>query len=822
MLHVPLRATLVKLLRYLLIATFGICALLLVVFGIYAYHAQSTPYGKSFVKGLRYDVNITFDQSDIPHIEAKTSNDALFALGYLHARERGWQLEFNRRLASGSLSEIFGEKTLGVDRFIRTIGIRSAARLQYENLSRDNKLSLEAYANGVNASFSDLGWALPVEFLLTNTRPGLWTPIDSISWLMMMALDLGDNWSKELIRLQLSSIMPTEDIWQVLPPYPGDPIATKLDFAKLYRDQKIFLQNPATTSASLTKKFSLEESMYTLLPQGLEGKGSNNWVLAGDKTTSGKPILANDPHLGLTSPSTWYFAHLKSNDMNVIGGSIPGLPGIILGHTNKVAWGFTNTAGDVQDLFIEKISENNPAKYKTPKGQNDFKLRRETIAIKGQASQTMLVRETNHGPVISDVHPALKKIINADKYVVSFQWTALSKNNQSMSALLAANKANSINELKEAFSQFYAPMQNIVMADTDGKIAFMVAGSAPKRLKQTGMVGVAPVFGWEAHNEWDSRLTPNELPQDFSNNASWIATANQKVENTQLPFTLTADWSLPYRHDRIEDLIKAKAKHDLASNRLIQLDTMSNGAKPLLSLFKATTLTHPLSGKVKPIIESFNGEMLINDAGALLFNVWVDQLTRLVYQPKLDIYFDEIYRQRSLREGLTLLLEQTDTSWCDVASTPAKESCRDLSPRALQLALDYLSNRYGSDPSKWQWGQAHMALAEHRPFSNVPILKHIFELKAPMAGDTFTINVGRMNFSDAKQPYAVNVAAGMRVIYDLDQLDQSIFMSVGGQSGWVQSLRYRNYMGLWSKEQYLPMAINPTQEMQGTLILKAK
>jgi penicillin amidase len=317
----------------------------LAVISIYLYYAPSSPYGKNIANGLRDDVLITFDQSDIPHIEAKSSTDALFSLGYLHARERGWQLDFNRRLASGSLSEIFGEKTLKIDQFIRTIGIRNAARNQYESLPNESKLALEAYTSGINAGFRSIGWALPVEFLLSGSKPGLWTPIDSMGWMMMMALDLSDNWSKEVMRLQLSSILTTKDIWQVLPPYQEDEPATDIDFAKLYKDLGLFIKS--TNSTNLAGLSSMDSQAYDLLPIHQEGKGSNNWVISGDKTASGKPILANDPHLGLTTPSTWYFAHLKSKDMNVIGGTIPGLPGVVLGRTTRVAWGFTNTAADV-------------------------------------------------------------------------------------------------------------------------------------------------------------------------------------------------------------------------------------------------------------------------------------------------------------------------------------------------------------------------------------------------------------------------------------------------------------------------------------------
>ncbi len=816
--NIPFLHIIKKIFNYFFVIFFVVLALVGLVSGFYLYSAKSSPYGKALVSGLRDEVLITFDQSDIPHIEAKSSNDALFSLGYLHARERGWQLEFNRRLASGSLSEIIGEKTIRVDQFIRTLGIRTAARNQYELLPSETKLALEAYSNGINAGFADLGWALPIEFFLLGIKPGLWTPIDSMSWMMMMALDLGDNWSKEVIRLQLASILTTEDIWQIIPPYIDDLPATKVDFAKLYKDKGIYQTNSDKSETLASNHYQLMD----VFPMGQDGKGSNNWVLSGEKTISGKPILANDPHLGLSTPSTWYFVHLKSKEMNIIGGSIPGLPGVILGHTPKVAWGFTNTAGDVQDLYIDQIQASNPTKYDTGTGSELFKIRRETISIKGQKPLTILVRETIHGPVISDVYEPLKKLVDTEKFVVSMRWTALDKKNQTILSLLALNKSNSLEELKKAFSSFYAPMQNIVLADVDGNIGYMVSGAAPKRLKQSGMSGVAPVFGWEVKNEWGPYLTSEELPHDFSTNNNWIATANHKIQNENASYSLTADWTSPYRFDRINQLLQSKAKHDIASNMALQADTLSLAAKPLIDLLKETASKHPSHEKTRSLLENFQGDMKINDGGALIFNAWVDHLTRLVFKPKLGVFFDDIYHQRNLREGLIQILSDKDSSWCDIVQTQEKELCSDLSPQALNLALDYLSNRYGSNPNSWTWGQAHPAISPHNPVSKVPILGKLFELKVPFPGDTFTVNAGRMNYSNAEEPYFANLAPGMRVIYDLSNFDQSVFMGIGGQSGWVQSKRYREYLGLWSQNNYLPLSTNFAPSNQGVLILKSK
>ena len=786
--------------------------------GVYLFQAKSNPFGKKIAPLLRDEVSITFDQSDIPHIEAKNGNDAFFALGYLHARERTWQMEFNRRLASGSLSEILGEATLSIDRFIRTLGIRTAARAQFELLPSSTKLSLEAYANGVNSGFSDLGWALPVEFFLIGTKPGIWTAIDSVSWSMMMALDLGDNWHKEFIRLQLSKNLSTEQIWEILPPYPGDPPLTNLDFAKMYQSIGLFNQDIKSNQTLSTP----EKNLLAWLPTQTEGKGSNNWTLSGENTISQKPLLANDPHLSLSSPSTWYFAHLKANEINVIGATIPGLPGVVLGHTPNIAWGFTNTAPDVQDLYLEAIDPKNPTHYKTPNGTELFQIRRETIFIKDKNPETILTRSTRHGPVISDAFAPANQLIDTKRFVLALRWTALDAKNQSIRALIDLNKAKTLEDLKSALEKFHAPMQNVVMADSDGKIALQLAGVAPRRQKNQGMMGVAPVFGWESKNDWKEYLKPNALPNQLGPDKTLLITANQKIEDKDSEFALTGDWTLPFRYQRIEELLKVSKQHDISSMQKIQSDTLSKASLALLPILNATQSKHPLAKEAKELLAQFNGDMRMDSAAALIYNAWVDQYTRAIFTPWLEDSFTEIYSKRSLLDGLIHITSNELNYWCDHPKTNQVENCNQLRSLALDTALSYLSKRYGNQISKWQWGQAHPAIGAHKPLSRIPIIKFWFEINAPSPGDMHTINVGRMNFNDPKEPYASTLAPGMRAVYDLSNLNESVFIGFGGQSGWIQSGRYQNYLDAWQKNQYLPLSITPKGPIQGELILKIK
>ena len=774
---------------------------------IYLTSAQTSPSGKRVIRSLSDTVAITFDESDIPHIQAKSSSDALFALGYLHASERSWQMEVNRRLASGRLSEILGKETLAIDRFIRTLGIKHTAEKQFDRYPIATKRLLQSYADGVNAGNAHLGWALPLEYFLTGSQPGHWSPTDSVAWMLMMALDLGGNWHKELQRLELSQFLTTRQIWEVMPAYtPGEPVSN-VDFAKIYRDINVFNPNSVARDQK-SKKLPATELTANEVPGGKDSIGSNNWALNGKLTSSGKPLLANDPHLGLSTPAIWYMAHLEAPGLNVIGATLPGIPGVVLGRTDKFAWSFTNTGPDVQDLYIEQLDPKNPGVYRGPDGPLPFTVRQEIIDIKGEISQRFLVKETQHGPVISESYARAKRIIDTNRYALALRWTALDVENQSVAGLLDMNHAKDLDAFKKALRKNYAPMQNVVMADVDGNISYQAAGVAPKRTLHQGLYGVAPALGWEKQYDWTGYVPFEQLPNSSNPDANWIATANQKILASNDPNPLTGDWELPTRYDRIVELIKGKSNHDLASMKSMQADTLSLGATPLLGLFKSSQSKHPLAQQTSELIKNFDGDMRVNSSSALIFNAWADQLTRKLFS-RLSYLFTENYGARSFRQALILHLQNPDSPWCNDPKTEQIESCADASNAALDQALEQLSAQLGSNPINWTWGNAHIAVSEHRPFSKVPVLGGLFNLRQPFPGDSFTINVGRLELLKADNPFETKQAASLRALYDLSDLEQSLFIYQTGQSGWVQSKLYRNMSTMWAQNEYLPLQMKP-------------
>ncbi|MCX7245183.1 MAG: penicillin acylase family protein [Burkholderiales bacterium] len=814
------RSRIHSLMRITLFSALALLALLGMIMAVYLLFAHTEPSGKQVIKGLNEAVSIQFDANDIPHIKAKNPSDALFALGYLHASERSWQMEMNRRLASGRLSEILGEETVKIDRFMRTLGIKHAAEKQLERYPIEAKRLLQAYADGVNAGNVNLGWALPIEYFLTRSKPGYFSAADSVAWMLVLALDLGGNWQKELQRLGLAQYLTTAQVWEVIPPYPDTKPVSNVDFAKLYQDLQVYptskksqLQQPTHPPQAQPAKFLQNKTDLQLshfLPGGKDGMGSNNWVLSGNKTASGKPLLANDPHLGLSAPSAWYFVHIDAPKLQVIGATMPGIPAVIIGRTNQIAWGFTNTNPDVQDLYLEQLDPKNNSLYRGPDGPLSFQVREEIIDIKGENSLRFIVKESRHGPIISDAYEQAKNTIDANRYALALRWTALDLENQSLATLLDMNRAESIDAFKNSLRHFYAPMQNIVMADTSGNIAFQVAGVAPKRTLYQGLYGIAPAPGWDRQYDWSSYIPFDQLPASTNPAEGWLASANQQILADNNPNPLTADWELPFRYDRIKQLLEAQNKHDLNSMRAMQGDTLSLGATPLLALFKGVQSNHPLSNSAKQITNTFAGEMVANSAAPTIFNAWADQLTRLLFSRLGNLFEQEYGKRRQFREALILQIANPNSPWCDQPSSAAVENCAETAKLAYDLALDQLSSAYGTDPQKWLWGQAHLAIAEHRPFSKVPLLNKIFNLVNPFPGDSFSVNVGRLELGKSKQPYATKQAASMRIIFDFADLDQSTFIYPTGQSGWVQSNRYRNLNSLWANNDALPLTSKPS------------
>jgi penicillin amidase len=779
----------------------GVLVLLLTAAaGLWLYSRKTLPQidGTVALASLRAQVRIERDAQGIPTIKAASAEDAVFGLGFVHAQDRLWQLETHKRIAAGRLAQAFGAAALENDKFLRALGVKRAAAAQWAQACPELRAGVLAYTAGINAFVQQAMQARPPEFVLLGLTPEPWTPEDTMAWAVMMAWDLGGNWGTELLRMRLALKLPVERINELIPPYPGEaPLATA-DYAALFRSLRVDgrLGNQALNAAP---------------PSGVEGMGSNNWVVHGSHTDTGKPLLANDPHLKLSAPALWYFARLDAPGLKAAGATLPGLPLVVLGQNEHIAWGFTNTAPDVQDLYLERIKPDDPTQYQTPQGWAPFETWAETIAVKGQPDVQMTVRATRHGPVISDsgVTQGLTGPTDKPAYALAMRWTALDADTGTFDAGLAFARANSVAEFIAASSRYVAPMQNMVVADRDGHIGVVSAGRVPLRKADNDLKGRVPSPGWDARYDWDGFLDPAQTPRETDPPRGWIATANQRIHGPEYRHYITSEWAVPYRMQRIEQLLAARPKHSLDSLREIQADVLSLATLRLLPFLRKAQSAHPLAAATQAQLADFDGTMAADRAAPLIFWAWARQLTHAVFADELgQPLFDRTLGGRSFRDALEGVLERNDGFWCDDKATPAAETCAQQIDLAFTRALDELQAAHGTDLSAWRWGQAHQARAEHRPFSRVKPLARWFELRTPVGGDTYTVNVSRVALrSDAAtgELYLDEHGPSLRALYDLGGPAKSRFMFSSGQSGNVFSPLYRSFVQRWARVEYVPL-----------------
>lgn len=771
-------------------------AALAVAFGTYRSLVLPRTEGALTLAGLQGEVSVERDADGIPSIRAQSLRDAAFALGFVHAQDRLWQLETHRRIGSGRLAEAFGEPALETDRFLRALGVRRAAAAQWQRLEPRSRELLQAYADGINEFTRAQMRARPPEFVLLGLQPEPWTPQDSLAWMIMMAWDLGGNWTTELQRLRLALRLPVSRINELLPPYPGEKPLVTADYAALFRSLKLDARLGAQALAAAPES-------------GIEGVGSNNWVLAGAHTDSGKPLLANDPHLKLSAPALWYFARIETPAGRVAGATMPGLPQVVLGQNEHIAWGFTNTGPDVQDLYLERIHPAEPDKYQTPQGWEAFERFDEVIHVKGKPDERLTVRATRHGPVISDggAGAGLTGPASAPAYAIALRWTALDPDPGTMEASWEMTAARSVEEFVRATARYVAPMQNMVVADRAGRIAEVSAGRVPLRKPDNDLKGQVPSPGWEARYDWAGFLDASATPREIDPPRGWIATANQRIHPADYPHYLTSEWAPPWRYQRIEQMLTAKDKHSIADMQTMHADELSLAALPLLPLLRQAAPEHPLAAAAQRELAGFDGVMAADKAAPLIYWAWARHLAH-------DLFADETGEAawdasvRAWREAMQDVMLKQDAWWCDDKNTPAVETCTQINDRALARALDELQTAQGPDVSAWRWGRAHQARSEHRPFSKVRALARWFELRTPVGGDTYTVNVSRVTLrpdTTTGELYLDEHGPSLRAIYDLGEPAHSIFMHSSGQSGIALSPHYRSFVERWAKVDYVPV-----------------
>ncbi len=730
--------------------------------GLYLWLRSSLPVtdGTLALPGLSAPVTITRDKSGVPTIKAQNDPDAAFALGFVHAQDRLFQMDLMRRFASGRLAEWFGARAVDSDRSMRVLGLYRAAEAQYALLSPALKAVFDAYAAGVNAFLATRRGAPPPEYVLLSVRPDSWTPADSLVWGKIMDLQLTGNYRMELLRQRLAQHLKPEEMAVLFPAYRGD--------APIVLGQ-------------------LDADLPGVPPQQA---ASNEWVVDGKHSVSGKPLLANDTHLGFSTPGVWYLARIETPDDTLSGVTSPGEPMVVLGHNTHIAWGFTTTGGDVEDLFVEKADPTDPAKYLTPDGTEPFMTRSETIKVRSGDPVTITTRATRHGPIISN--PAAE----GDALALSATW--LQGDDHTPDALWGMTHAHDWDGFRAALRQAVAPEQNIVYADIDGNIGFFAPAQIPMRAAGNGF---APVPGWTGDHDWTGFVPFDAMPMGFNPPSGRFFAANNKIVPDSYPYFITNDWELPLRAERIGQLLDATQVQSPETSAAIQRDTVSLMARRLLPLMLTGTSDAPRSREVIRLLKAWDGKMDRDRVEPLLFTAWLREFNRQVIADKLGAQFESYW---SLHPDVIESILTAHRDWCDDRDTPSiVETCEQQLGAALDRSLGELDTRYGGDMSRWKWGEAHRASFRHPIWPNIPVLGNWLALDIPDDGGYDTIDNASTQIGDESQPFAAIHGPTMRMIVDMAAPDAARFVVTPGQSGNVLSPHYADLMSRWRDVTYV-------------------
>lgn len=730
--------------------------------------------GTVTLPGLSGPVTVTRDAWGVPHIRAQASDDdALFALGLVHWQDRAWQMDFQRRVSQGRLAEVLGEAALPQDRFLRTWGFYRAAQSALPALSERSRRMVRAYTAGVNAGMSQ-GKVAP-EFRILGYTPEPWTDVDSIAWSKLMAYDLGGNYDDELLGTRILKRLGEGGLNEVLPPYPADgpTILSRDELGLKAKAGGTDLQQVTLPDATLRALEAHLNAARTLGMERVPGKGSNDWVIAGKRTASGKPILADDPHLALSSPMLWYLADVQGPQLRAIGASIPGLPGIVIGRNDRVAWGVTNVNPDVQDLYIEPEA----AKLTT---------RTEVIKVKGGQDVRLTVRESVHGPIVSDV--------GAGELGprVALKWTALQPGDTTFDAFLGLNYARDWGEFTAALEKYVAPSQNFVYADVDGNTGYYAPGRVPIR---RGWDGSLPVPG-DGSREWTGYIPFARLPHTYNPADGLVVTANNKVVPNGYPYTLAniRNWAEPYRAERITDLLTAKPTGlTLDDVKRVQLDTTSLVWRDLKPLLLATQPDSDLSRQALDLLRGWDGNQTTASVPSTIFEAWLAELQAMAQDELGDsTRLNSLAVRTQLRADGELCRDEAD----------GQQDCAGELRSGLGRAVEKLAARLGPDPAGWTYGKVHTVASNHRAFGGVKALAWLFNHSTPTNGGTNTVNVARPDPDTMQQTHGPSY----RQIVDLADMNRSVYVGSLGQGGNPLGDHVTDQQTLWAAGKYLPMS----------------
>lgn len=743
--------------------------------------------GDVTVQGVDGPVEILVDSLGVPHVWASSQADALFAQGWLHVRDRLWQMEMFRRVSQGRLSELFGEPTVATDRLLRTLGLARAGARSVDVLDPETRELASAYARGVNAALEGWTGPRPPEMVVLGLEPEAWEAVHSYAIEKVMALDLTDYAGP--LRLARAREALSDGAYRLVhPAYPSwgvtivEGVLPGEDALPPATGARASRELPPLTGDALLRAAEPPELAFRLLDRTTAVRASNSWVVGGSRSASGRPLLANDMHLGLDQPTIWYLVGLHAPGLDVVGMSLPGTPWVVAGHTPAVAWGYTNAALDDGDFFVERLDPGDSARYLVPGGSEPFRVRTEEIRVRGRDEpETLRVRETRHGPVVTDVDPR-----TSDR-LLAYRWVAREPSTTSR-ALKVMNRAGSVEALLRGLRDFTNPHQNTVFADTGGAFGYWMGGRVP--LRRSGGPAILPVPGWTGEHDWEGWLAFEDHPHLLNPDRGWVVTANNRQSRDSVSLLISdGDWETPYRAQRITELVAASGAHDAGSMHRIQLHVGSAFAARYLPsavrAFRDASLE-----QLAARLDAWDGLFTRESPEATLFFSWVEDL-----QGRLA--------RRLYGEG-------------EVITYPLYALERELDARAPGTdSLAALAARAAGEYADLPWGEAHGLYLDHE-LGRVPLVSDLLGFgrgPLPREGSPHSPNVS--HHSGSAPPFRVRSGPSQRHVVDMaDPNGSGGFILPGGQSGfpgsphaWDQLERWREG-SLW----LLPLARERVEE----------
>ena len=784
-----------KFLKIFTLFTFGGVLLILLAVGITWLRAStSLPDYDAQVLSSKVSASIDLirDEHGVVHIEAKNQADAYFALGVAHAQDRFWQMHLARMQVAGRLSEIYGELALNSDIRLRTMGYNAQFDKAYEALSDNETKLLGAYVDGVNAHLNSDNFVLPPEFTLTFTKPEAWQVKHSYYVMFALWPTLAGNASAEIRYARLKNTLGEGVANTLARTFPnGGHVALKREDLLSELGTKVFRDQPITG----------DQMVASLSP----GKGhSNNWVISGEKTESGAAMLANDPHLGLTTPGIWYLARLSYNNQTIRGVTLPGIPGVVIGRNNHISWGFTTVAADHEDVYIETLNPDNIEQYLTPQGWQNFQSRQEVFKVRFADDVTREIKTSRHGPVLSaELLP--DGAVQAGT-VLAVSSTFDKKTDRTMTFATRMNSAKDLDDVHAAVHFYSFPPHNLVAADNNGDIGYFMVGELPMRGENHQSMGAFPVDGSVADNDWLGLVPLNELPRVRNPVDGQIITANGKITPDDYKHTITSNWPDPGRAQRIEQQMAQVEKHNLTSFKQLQLDLGSSKTSSLIDILGAAKPMRALDKRALKLINAWDGVYSENAPQPAIYAAWTMALSDKIYEDELGELF-ETYRGRRhqlIRDAFAGKL----ADWCDDKRSNRVESCADWLVPSLTLAMDGLTNEYGNDIENWRWRDMLTIRHTHLGLGSIPILGDILSRDVSKAGGPSSPDVTYWNAKSLPRIEGVNHAASLRVIHDMAEQEASRFSISSGQAGHFNSAHYDDLQKIWADGNYIEIALD--------------